>query len=673
MHKGVTFYLLIFAFLLLSACGGGGNTNNPALPQPSDPKGLLIPIANNSELLATVRSGFNKTVQNNLERTAVATAPDSSTSSFTTTYTLEANVDEHDIVKYNGDHLFIAPSRSMDCCFVINDLAPVEQSETTANSETPPDTNSGERRIRIVATEPESAGATEVGSIKLSDKRSVEGLYTHKDQLAAISSSGWWGLYGDSFARASNWQGQTTAFNLYDISDITAPSPQMQIQLQGGFVSSRKQGDTVYLIARHTPNIEGFNYYPSEQQSNQNQRLLNQLTAESLLPKVTINGTEKALVEASDCLVMDKQNTLASAETGYPTMTLIVAIDLAKQTLAKAVCHLEYTDGIYVSDNAIYLTQVDSRQGQPRTLVHRYNLSQQLNYQGSGAAEGALYLSGNRDFRINQYGDHIRLVTTQRTENAEDRFDHRLTILKLNSEDMILEPVATLPNRSRPEALGKPNEDLYGVRFFGDTAYLVTFERIDPLYVLDLSTPTDPLIAGALEVPGFSDFLHPINDSLLMGLGQDENNLVKLELFNVADINAPYSLNTLVLGKQAGDITLDSLNWSYSEARYNRHAFTYQAYNETTDRFAVPATLGFYSESAGYYHQDRLFLLEINGKNTPNLATIDQIGYINADKKTYHSDGSHRSRIHGDSLYFINGTEVWSTLWTNPTQQQGPL
>ena len=51
----------------------------------------------------------------------------------------------------------------------------------------------------------------------------------------------------------------------------------------------------------------------------------------------------------------------------------------------------------------------------------------------------------------------------------------------------------------------------------------MTFERIDPLYVLDLSTPTDPIIAGELEVTGFSDFLHPINDQLLMGLGEDEN------------------------------------------------------------------------------------------------------------------------------------------------------
>jgi len=673
MHKGVKFYPLISAMLLLSACGGGGNTNDPAPPQPSDPKGLLVPIANNSELVATVRSGFNKTVQDNLDRAAVAEAADSSASGFTTTYTVEADIDEHDIVKYNGDHLFIAPSRSMDCCFVVNDIAPAAQPEAAANTEVPPDTNSAERRIRIVATEPESGGATEVGSIKLGDTHSVEGLYTHNNQLAAISSSGWWGLYGDSFARAASWQGQTTAFDLYDISDITAPSLQMQIELQGGFVSSRKQGDTVYLIARHTPNMDGFSYNPSEQQLNQNKNLLDQLTADSILPKVTINGTEKPLVQASDCLVMDRDNSLATAETGYPTMTLIIAIDLAQQALAKTVCHLQYTDGIYVSKDGIYLTQVDYREGQSRTLVHRYNLSQQLNYQGSGAAEGALYLSGNRDFRINQYGDHIRLVTTQRTDNAEDRFDHKLTVLKLNSADMALDSVATLPNPSRPEAIGKPNEDLYGVRFFDDTAYLVTFERIDPLYVLDLSTPTDPLIAGALEVPGFSDFLHPVNDSLLMGLGQDENNLVKLELFNVADINAPYSLDTLILGKQAGDISLDSLNWSYSEARYNRHAFTYQSYNETTDRFAVPATLGFYSESTGYYHHDRLFLLEVNGKNTPHLATIDQVGYINAGKQLYHSSGTHRSRIHGDSLYFINGTEVWSTLWTNPTQQQGPL
>ena len=68
-----------------------------------------------------------------------------------------------------------------------------------------------------------------------------------------------------------------------------------------------------------------------------------------------------------------------------------------------------------------------------------------------------------------------------------------------------------MPNDSRPEEIGKPNERLYGVRFLGDTAYAVTFERIDPLYAIDLSNPLDPFIAGELEVTGFSDFLHPMH------------------------------------------------------------------------------------------------------------------------------------------------------------------
>ena len=124
--------------------------------------------------------------------------------------------------------------------------------------------------------------------------------------------------------------------------------------------------------------------------------------------------------------------------------------------------------------------------------------------------------------------------------------------------------------------------------------YLVTFERIDPLYVLDLSTPSDPIIAGELEVTGFSDFLHPINDQLLMGLGEDENGFTKLELFNVETINSPYSLGTVIPGLEDGTISLDSLNWSYSEARYNRHAFTYQVISDNQDRFLVPANLGFF-------------------------------------------------------------------------------
>lgn len=688
MDSKTGIYTLSFLATLLTACGGGGGGSTATSPDPAPgpdlaPTGLLIPVQSNSELLATVQRGFTKTLNNNVARTEelAMTAPteqDSSESSYTTTYTLENNVDEHDAVKYDGEHLFIAPSRSMDCCFIVDDLVMVAEAEedieqSDAIPEPQPEPQESDRSIRILETDPENAGAAEVGTIELDNSRTVEGLYTQDDQLVSISSSGWWGIYGESFARVSNWEGQTTALDIYDISDITAPTPQMQIEFQGGFVNSRKKGDIIYLVARHTPNIDGFDYYPMEEAISENETLLDELSIEDILPKVSVNGVESLLVDANECLITDPDNELSTADTGYPTLTLLIAVNIVDQSIANATCYLEPTDGIYVSENAIYLTQVDYRDAASRTLIHSYELSEDLTYQGSGVAEGSLYLNGDRDFRINEYEGHLRIVTTERTGDSSDSVDHRLSILKLNTQELEMELVATLPNKDRPEAIGKPNEDLYGVRFMGDTAYLVTFERIDPLYVLDLSTPTDPVIAGELMVTGFSDFLHPVSDQLLMGLGQDENGFTKLELFNVENMSSPYSLGTVTLGIEDGLISPDSLNWSYSEARYNRHAFTYQVISDTQDRFLVPATLSFYNEQSGYQDEDRLYLFEINDKNTALTASINKVGYITAKRNERWYSSRNRGVIDGDAVYYINDSSVWSTQWSNPTQQEGPL
>ena len=686
MDSKTGIYTLSFLATLLSACGGGGSTATSPDPAPGPdlaPTGLLIPVQSNSELLATVQRGFTNTLNNNMARTEdlAMTAPteqDSSESSYTTTYTLENNVDEHDAVKYDGEHLFIAPSRSMDCCFIVDDLVMVAEAEEDIQQsdtipEPQPEPQESDRSIRILETDPENAGAAEVGTIELDNSRTVEGLYTQDDQLVSISSSGWWGIFGDSFARVSNWEGQTTALDIYDISDVTAPTPQMQIEFQGGFVNSRKKGDTIYVVARHTPNIDGFDYYPMEEAISENETLLDELSIEDILPKVSVNGVESLLVDANECLITDPDNELSTADTGYPTLTLLIAVNIVDQSIANATCYLEPTDGIYVSENAIYLTQVDYRDTASRTLIHSYELSEDLTYQGSGVAEGSLYLNGDRDFRVNEYEGHLRIVTTERTGDSSDSIDHRLSILKLNTQELEMELVATLPNEDRPEAIGKPNEDLYGVRFMGDTAYLVTFERIDPLYVLDLSTPTDPVIAGELMVTGFSDFLHPVSDQLLMGLGQDENGLTKLELFNVENMSSPYSLGTVTLGMEDGVIGPDSLNWSYSEARYNRHAFTYQVISDTQDRFLVPATLSFYNEQSGYQDEDRLYLFEINDKNTALTASINTVGYITAKRNERWYSSRNRGVIDGDAVYYINDSSVWSTQWSSPTQQEGPL
>jgi len=102
-----------------------------------------------------------------------------------------------------------------------------------------------------------------------------------------------------------------------------------------------------------------------------------------------------------------------------------------------------------------------------------------------------------------------------------------------------------------------PGERIYAVRFAGDTGYIVTFRQVDPLFVLDLSDAAHPLVRGQLKIPGFSEYLHPISSSLLLGLGKDTEDDanggalvlgVKLSLFDVGKPEKPVELASMIVG-----------------------------------------------------------------------------------------------------------------------------
>ena len=607
-------FLSILFFMMAVGCGGGNNITDEDIPAPppAPPKGLLVFAEDEQQFLDVVSQAVVEFGENylNAEERAFAAVEDTG-QSYTTTYTLEASVDEHDVVKYDGEHLFIAPSRSMDCCFILRDAIP----------STSDDSNQTERGIRILRTNPEEASATEISTIPIDGQLTVEGLYNKDSKLIALRSSTWWGTFGENFSRFSSWEGQTSALDIYDISTTDQPELSWQLELEGGFVTSRRIDDHVYMISRHTPDIPGLIRYPSNQEEiDQNILLLTELSAEDVLPSILINGESSSLIEASDCLFMDKTNEIASTYYGFPVMTFVVAVNTESESVSGISCYMGDVTGIYVSENAIYLTQSDGQEDDSRTLIHGFEASNELTYLGSGAVDGHLWGRGEVDFRMSEHEGYLRVVSTKLIGpwDAEDSIDHQLSVLKISPDSLDLDLVATLPNSNRPDKIGKPDESLYGVRFFGDTLYLVTFETIDPLYVLDLSNPEEPIIAGELMVPGFSDFLHSVNDGLLLGLGADEEGLVKLELFNVEDMNAPYSLGTHTLGRGG---------WSYSEARYNRHAFTYQQYDDSSDRFAIPLT-DYGGMQDDYSEKHSLYLLEIADKDSPSLASIVEIGRI---------------------------------------------
>lgn len=672
--------LLGALLLLLTACGGGGAAVRatpvaPAPPpDPSPPTGLLVPFASSADMVDSVQASFERQLQTFRVASAdspASTAPEASTA-FTTTYTQETSVDEHDVIKYDGDRMFVAPSRGMGCCFIAVDTEPaVDLLPADSAIPEPGQSDPQDRAIRILTTTPETASVRETGRIALSGSDTVEGLYLEGERLAAITSSAWWGGYGQRFADVQAWSGQHYGMTLYDINASDTPVVR-HLQVEGTFVTSRRTSAGIYLISRHTPAINELNYYPTTDADQlANERLLGSLEIASLLPKVQLDGEEITAFSVAQCYGIDPRHPLAPEIQGFPTITSMLLVDPQSGEIKDSLCYAEATDGVYLSGEALYLVQgvyeADSSSGfgTQTTLVHKFNLATGFSYSGSGEVEGSLYLGNNRDFRISEQSGLLHLVTTQFTDDAADRWHHQLFILAKNQSLPELEIIGQLPNSLRPDAIGKPNEDLYGVRFLGDRAYLVTFERTDPLYVLDLANPRDPKVAGELEVTGFSNFLHPVSRDLLLGLGQSAERRVKLELFDVSDLTNPVSRGSLEPGP--------TLMYTYSSAEYDRHGFTYLHREAGHDRFAIPVQ-GVQLVDEEYSNVARLYLFEVREQTEPSLASLAEQGYLEATGPSadHYSTDSSRSILDGDAVYFVHDTQVYSALWNDPYNQTGP-
>lgn len=141
------------------------------------------------------------------------------------------------------------------------------------------------------------------------------------------------------------------------------------------------------------------------------------------------------------------------------------------------------------------------------------------------------------------------------------------------NEIVVLDTDGALDVIGRTPRFGLPGETLYGIRFDGATAYAVTFLQTDPFYVIDLTDPTAPRVAGELKLPGFSAYLHPVSATEVVGFGPDESGRVSAKLFNVSDPAAPMLIDSIVLGDQ-------------SPVVYDHHAFV----DLGGGRFAVPAS-----------------------------------------------------------------------------------
>lgn len=515
-----------------------------------------------------------------LLRFATATAAptlDAAGSRTSATNLQEGGVDEADTIKVNGDTLFMLAGCDTGSCLQVQKL--------------------------------DSAGAKAslLSTVELDADQSPQGMYfvddgiLGQDMLVMIGGQGgggywlWRSVWG-------GWQDSKTELNFLNVANPANVSNIEKLTLDGALVSSRVVGDTLYLVTRYTPYIDGFLPYPmAEEDEKRNAEVIEATTLPAILPHIVDSRDEvTALVQSKDCYLP------VSAVDGSrnPSIVTITGISLKDPTNFESTCFLGSSETLYMTTDALYLATtswdydvraLDNLVYSPNhtTAIHKFALADGgIDYRGSGTVEGHLgWHEDKKSFRMGANGAYLN-VATSLGDTWDDSSSTRLTVLK-EAGGKRLETVSVI------DGIGKPGEQLYAARFLGDRAYLVTFKLIDPLYVVDLSAQENPKLLGELEIDGYSEYLHPISDTLLLGIGKDAIPAtgatddfggrggafyqgVKLALFDVSNPANPREIDSKVLGKRGTE----------SEVLYDHHAFSYlPAQGDEPARFAIPVQL----------------------------------------------------------------------------------
>lgn len=325
--------------------------------------------------------------------------------------------------------------------------------------------------------------------------------------------------YNTTPARRNKYIVMTEAV-IFDITNHKEPKEVSQFHQDGRYVASRLTNGTLYLVTNKTVNGDISS------------------ASDSVCEYLPVVGTgeKMGVLPADDIVIPPYLKNLNYA--------VVTALNISTQTAnTKAV--LGMSDQIMMSQNNLYLTATvmsgDSWNWRERsTGITRFSVTNGgLKYLASGQVEGYI----DNQFSLDEYGGNLRIATT--SYNKDDKTSNNLYVL-----NGLLQPVGSVENLAE-------GERIYSVRYIGETAYVVTFRETDPLFVIDLKDPTKPVVKGQLKLPGFSEYLHPIDQNTLLGLGVNTavtqhggviQDGLKLSLFDVSDPTNPKEKASFLLG-----------------------------------------------------------------------------------------------------------------------------
>jgi uncharacterized secreted protein with C-terminal beta-propeller domain len=269
------------------------------------------------------------------------------------------------------------------------------------------------------------------------------------------------------------------------------------------------------------------------------------------------------------------------------------------------------------------------------TTVHKFDMVPEtagVSYVASGAVKGRIL----NQFSMSEQDGYLRIATTTGHVPSPD-VHSTLSILAEQDDALVLE--GQLDNIA-------PTEDIRSVRFRDDVGYMVTFKKTDPLFVLDLSDPTDPTIEGELKIPGYSTYMHLMDDTHLLSIGYDAEDQgdfawfqgVQLQILDVTDLENPALLHKEVIGTRG----------STSDAATDHLAFNYFG---ALDRLAIPMVICEESDGGGDYGDLMTFsgLLVYDVTVESGFTPLGRIPHEPAETETDHWDACSNWWTHSNS------------------------
>ncbi len=364
--------------------------------------------------------------------------------------------------------------------------------------------------------------------------------------------------------------------------DVSNPSDIVLVRtlfLDGGYLSARMSGDVARIVVRSYPTglvweyPQGGGLLAEIKAKNANREIINASTLENWIPYYVL---EEADGTTSDGLLIDCNDAYRPQEFAGLGMLTVVTVDLSKGLKPEAVGVLAEGDTVYASTESLYVAsrqwvdwnqltedEIDARVSGEYTEIHKFDISDPSAtvYRATGKVDGFLL----SQFSMSEHNGDLRVATTNQAPWWGGRGDQTSEsfVTVLSEDDGELKTIGSVGG------LGK-GERIYSVRFLGEVGYVVTFRQTDPLYTIDLSDPANPAVVGELKILGYSAYLHPLGDGLLLGVGQDATEEgrtlgTQVSVFDVSDPANPTRIDQYTMKDGNSDVEFDHRAFLYWE------------------------------------------------------------------------------------------------------------